>query len=100
MSGIRAGTRLDRLYDLRRQVEDEIARERRRIELGIPFAAAPISAGQPERPVITLQDLGKTALEVRRWALDQGLIDRIARGRIPQWLIDAYAAAHPESVSS
>lgn len=97
MSGIRAGTRLDRLYDLRRQVEDEIARERRRIELGIPFAAAPISAGQP---VITLQDLGKTALEVRRWALDQGLIDRIATGRIPQWLIDAYAAAHPESVSS
>ena len=98
MSGIRVGTRLDRLIDLRRQVDDEITRERRRIELGVSPTATPTSTGQPEQPPVTLQDLGKTALEVRRWALDEGLVDRITTGRIPQWLIDYYAASHPEAV--
>lgn len=37
---------------------------------------------------------GLVSRDVKQWALDQGLVDHIARGLPPQTLVDAYAEAH------
>lgn len=40
------------------------------------------------------------AKEIKAWAVEVGLADGIHRGQVPMDLVHAYAAAHPESVSS
>jgi len=47
-----------------------------------------------------LDALGVTALDVKRWALKQGLIDEIKRGVCQTSLVDAYETAHPQAAAS
>lgn len=97
MSGVRCGTRLERLLDLRRKVDLEIEQERNRQELGIRIVTT-----LPTRTVSRLQvnsvdeqlaDLGVTSRDVKVWALEAGLISGVTRGRVSQRLVDAYRSA-------
>jgi len=39
--------------------------------------------------------LGVSSLQIKTWALHQGLIEKVTRGVPSQATVDAYAAAHP-----
>lgn len=45
-----------------------------------------------------LLDLGVSAHDVKVWAVEQGLLDRVAAGLVARTVVDAYTAAHPESI--
>jgi hypothetical protein len=85
----------DKLHRLNERLAGEIEALR-------PTPAPP--AGQPrgkrqkaeDRVGRRLEQLGVTAHDVRVWALEVGLIDRIRRGRIKGELVEAYAAAQQD----
>jgi hypothetical protein len=41
-----------------------------------------------------LDDLGLDALTVTRWAVEQGLLAAVVRGRVSGHVVDAYATHH------
>lgn len=97
MSGVRTGSRLEQLEALRARIDHEIAVERRRliVEEGRRW----ITPGRRNSPAPSqgdqlLQQHAITASQVRTWALDHGLIDKIARGRVPTTLVQQYVEAH------
>lgn len=117
MSGVQSGTRLerleavqraarmqrayarwdhndrehDRLDALVRQLDVEIRREQRaRPELVTAVRTA------DERTAHQLERLGVTAYAVKVWAVTEGLIPSVVRGRVSLALIDAYAHAHQQ----
>ena len=106
MSGVRCGTRLEQLLDLRRQVNLQIELEvrndpREAARLGLtgggdtPPRARQKSPGQSlnvaER---RLAELGVSSTDVKAWAVQQGLLPEVKRGRIGINLVEQYAAAH------
>ena len=44
--------------------------------------------------MIFLAQLGVTSNDVKRWAVTQGLLDTVKRGRIRVELVELYAATH------
>jgi hypothetical protein len=100
VSGVQTGSRLERLYTLRRQINQEIAAleletaldgGRRRPEA----PAAPVAPKQPyrDRVTVSLDSLGVTGQQVKVWAFEQGLVPELRRGRVSARLVEAYAAA-------
>lgn len=125
MSGIRTGTRLQNLQQLRRRAQHELDAARRRddrhdlprlrelvtriqhqIDLETPAPATPTPAGTPrlrsqkatDRVTRRLNQLGVTSHDVKEWAVTAGLLDRVRRGRIRAELVEAYAnrTTHPK----
>lgn len=118
MSGIRTGTRLEQLRALHRQitVRTELARRRghhedvpdlhdlahkvaaairdeERAARARPTVAVAVRVAD-ERVTRHLVDLGVTAHDVKVWAVTQGIIPAVVRGRVSGRLVDAYAAHH------
>lgn len=123
MSGIRTGTRLEQLERLQARTSYELAAARRREdwrdvprleELRDRLAEeistlrpreipAPATAAQP-RPrsvavgpsaeVQLLAELGVSARDVKVWAVGQGLLEVVTRGRVKLELVQRYAEAH------
>lgn len=75
-------TRLQRLKALRRRIDMEIAIEAAR--LGIP------------QPKPEPRPSAASSLEVKRWAVENGLIPAVVRGRVHGWVREAYERAHAE----
>lgn len=102
MSGVKVGSRLERLERLRTTIDQEIAVERHRLALAAPPAPPPVRPFEkPKRksPVPSggdqlLRELGITAHDVKVWAVAQGHLDKVHRGRVAGHLVDAYALAH------
>lgn len=113
MSGIRTGTRAEALAALLRRTRHEVAQARRNssrelprlleledrlhVELALPPPVRPVVGRRPvPRPQQPTQErlraLGVTSLQIKTWALEQGLITELKRGRVPPALVDAYAA--------
>lgn len=87
MSGIATGTRLDQLKALRRRLDHEIAIEARR-SLDAPTArrSKPRTRTYRER----LEARGIEARQVKEWAVANGLLPEVKRGRVSLDLIEAY----------
>lgn len=74
---------LPRLRELRARLEDE---------LGL---TPPTKPRRAELVLDRLAELGVTSRQVKEWAVEQGLIPAVVRGRISRGLVEAWAAAHP-----
>lgn len=96
LEGIRSGSRLDMLRDLKRRVDAEIRAEEK-LERSRTAIRAYKAKQEARRDSVSqrLARLGVTAHDVKTWALEQGLITEIRRGRVSGDLVDAYAADHP-----
>lgn len=94
MSGIRVGTRLEQLYQLRDRLALEIAQEERLELLNGPAPLKVVKHRPPDVVGRRLEQLGLTARQVKDWAVTQGLLERVCRGRVAHELIEAYADAH------
>lgn len=118
MSGIRTGTRLEQLRALHARVTVRIELARRqghpedlpdlhdlahkvaaaiRAEERATRARPTVAAGvrvADDRVTRHLLDLGVTAHDVKVWAVGQGLIPAVVRGRVSGRLVDAYATHH------
>jgi hypothetical protein len=87
----------ERWKELEKQ-EAAAARERpapkpkRRTRRGPRPGAVPVR--RPSKSVALLDDLGVSAREVKDWALAQGLLSEVVRGRVPREVASAYADAH------
>lgn len=95
MSGVKVGTRLEQLHALRDRIALEIRAEERRLALQRPAFEVFAKPGRKNAVAEQLEQLGVTSRQVKEWALANGLIDEIKRGRIGAHLVDAYAEAHP-----
>lgn len=111
--GIRVGTRLEQLLDLRRQITVQIeleirdnpddaarlglikapSRRKARAARAARAAQAAKAAAQARRPANQPEPS-----VIRAWAARQG-IHVGARGRIPHDVVDQYAAAHPQETA-
>lgn len=99
--GIRVGTRLEQLLDLRRQITVQIELEARNnpddaARLGlIKTSRRKARAARAAGPTVQqrLNELGVTTADVRTWARRQGL-NPGTHGRIPTELVEHYATAH------
>lgn len=99
MGGVMTGTRLERLVQLRRHVEMQIATEAHAVALGITTdtrAAAPGDSPVPSEPsleslvTIPAQDVRPEA--IRTWAAENGYGE--FKRRIPRDVTLAYVEAH------
>ncbi len=106
MSGVKVGTRLERLYLLRDQIRHEIAAEERALVLNGGRGSMPRrlraragTVAADARKAASLDELGVTAKQVKQWAVEVGLIPAVVRGRVAQALVDEYAHAHRSEVA-
>lgn len=84
-----AGTRLEQLVVLRDQVTAEIEAERRKDRHnGQPLADIPTSAEA------LMAVIGTNSHAVKEWAVEQGLLARVARGRVSLAVVQAFKEAH------
>lgn len=93
MSGIRVGTRLEQLLKLRDRIDLEIAAERLN-PTHRPAPPAPAVHDGDLSSEARLHRLGVTTKQVKQWAVDNGVLDHMVRGRINPALVDTYEAAH------
>lgn len=95
MSGIEHRTRLQQLYALRDRLNLEIRVEEAK-ELGghVRNSEQRIFRDSSEAPSSHPDPQNATPMEIRAWALAEGLITEIKRGALPGHLRDAYYAAH------
>ena len=104
MSGVVTGSRLERLYALRGQIEHAIVQERQRLALDDRDSAHRPKLPPPRslawRLMVPRQAVGATDREIKAWAMEVGLLDGIHRGTVSLDLVHAYAAAHPQAVVS
>lgn len=75
-------TRLERLKALRRRIDQEIAVEAARL-------------GKPQ-PKPQPRPTPASSLEVKKWAVENGLIPAVVRGKVHGWVREAYERAHAE----
>ena len=120
MSGVRSGSCLQQLQDLRHRITVQIEHAVRhqhpttdlrdlaarvdveiRAEGGTPPTTGPATTPTPprRRPAAhradaLMADLGVTAGQVKAWAVQHGLLDAVRRGRVASALVDAYAVHH------
>lgn len=114
MSGVKTGTRLDQLLELRRRLDMEIAAERRREALAVrrwetyerPKDDDGMTVDERRRAGTRRSDdatrqrldqLGVTSLEVKQWAVRAGYLVRMVQGRVAAELVEKYADAHPRA---
>lgn len=92
MSGIRVGSRLEQLYDLRRRLNHEIAAEERKAATDTPTPAAqrPGLAATDKAVHDQLDHLGVTSAQVKEWAVEQGLLPAVVRGRVARHIVNAF----------
>lgn len=50
-------------------------------------------ATRPARSSVMLDGLGVSSIEVKQWALENGLLSEVRRGRVPAEVLTAYTAA-------
>lgn len=98
MSAIRTGSRLEELKRLHARIAHEIAveeaRERDRTAGMLPpIARRAFTKKKPIPAQEHLERLGVTARTVKEWAVSQGLLDAVKRGRVSAELVAAYAQA-------
>lgn len=95
MSGVRCGSRLDQLLDLRRRLDLEIAQERMQSwrDGNGPRPQSLKPSHRFNSADILLREIGATAHDVKVWALEAGLISEVKRGRVGIDLVKAYASA-------
>lgn len=92
MSGVQHGTRLDQLVVLRDTVLAEIEHERRAgRHNGIALRDIPTSAEA------LLATLGVTSRTVKEWAVQQGLLTAVRRGRVSLTIVRAYQEANHQT---
>lgn len=87
---------VDRLRDLAARVDAALAEERRIQGLAVPVPAPveePARELAPSAEVRLLAELGVSARDVKEWAVGQGLLTAVRRGRVALALVEAYAAA-------
>lgn len=101
MSGVRVGSRLDRLLDLRRQVDVNIELERRAGNRPTPgLVASEVTPALPRQeappaPLVRIDVRSVKVDVIRDWAVTNGYgADVAARGRIPQLVLEEFEAAH------
>lgn len=119
MSGVRVGSRLQRLQDLHRRIGHELASAQRRqdgrelnrlSDLEAKVEAEIVAEGGRLVPRVAvlrtrrkksdvrkdkrMADLGITAKDVKIWAVSEGLLMAVKQGRVKAELIEAYADAH------
>lgn len=97
MSGIRVGSRLEQLLDLRRKIDLEIEVERRTHPPAPPARpkAAPSRTHRADSSrVDRLARLGVSSKQVKQWAVSQGLLPSVQRGRLADTVLDAYEQEH------
>lgn len=122
MSGVQSGTRLERLHQLQRAARLQRAEARWKghqhehdrldqlvslITTEITLEEARLAAAAKQRPTIAtavrrtdqtveerLRAMGVTTYAVKVWAVQQGLLPAVVRGRVSPLLVDAYATAH------
>lgn len=94
---ITQGSRLDHLQELRARVDAEIRAEkeieRERVRRRKLMEAARFRRRRSSGPNVVeqrLTRLGVTSADVKHWALGQGLLTEIKRGRLASTLLDAY----------
>lgn len=96
MSGVRTGTRLEQLERLRVKIDQEIAAERRRLALDERFEVFQRPRARRSDPTKDrLEALGISSHEVKVWAVAEGLLPAVKRGRVARALVEQYAEAHP-----
>lgn len=102
MSGVKVGTRLDHLIDLRTRVEQEIQTERRRLALdptGVQNApgnvAKPVTRTREDATTFLLRQLGVTPRAVKEWSVRAGINTAIPPGRVSLQLVQDYAERTP-----
>ncbi len=102
MSGVRVGSRLEQLLDLRRQVTVQIEVERRanpteatRLGLTKTKRRPKDRTAAPNVVQRRLADLGVTTYDVKVWAVEAGILPAVKQGRIGIALVEQYATAHP-----
>lgn len=95
MSGVRVGTRLDRLLDLRRQVDVNIELERRTGSTRVAQVTTP-ALPRPESSPESLVRVPLAAVRpalVRDWARTNG-VKTPEHGTLPREVVAAYVQAH------
>lgn len=124
MSGIRVGTRLDQLQDLRRTITVQLEHARRtidptrvteltdlrnrvdaeiRTEGGTPPPAGTTPTPRrrrtlaPTRADVLMAELDVPASTVRAWAIQTGLLAGVTRGRLSTAVVEAYATHHQKA---
>lgn len=87
VNGIRVGTRLEQLYQLRQRLNVEIEIEERKTgrRRKPPRPAKPNTVDQ------RLRELGVTTHDVKVWAVEHGVLPELKRGRIGLQLVETYA---------
>lgn len=107
MGAISTGTRLERLTRLRQRIDHEIAAEELRTATDGGRHHAVLTS--TEKVLARLEDytaeqiiaaVRVTALDVKQWGVDQGLIPEIRRGRLSHELAVAYAEHHTTSTTT
>lgn len=94
------GTRLDKLLALRSRLDHEIAVERRKEALADrAFERRRRGRGRTrlrhdDSVRSRLDQLGVTSLTVKQWAVREGYLLEVARGRVALAIIEKYAEAH------
>ena len=101
MSGVRSGSRVEQLEQLLERVQQELAFERRREQTdpldprgGVRTNPTESVAAVVQRQRAEVEPVKVLPLTIKRWALDQGLIDHIPRARVNPSLVRAYEEAH------
>ena len=93
----RTSPRLEYLEERLLVLIEEIKKERKRLKLKVKhYPDAITTRGKPRTNhkslnIQLLEELGVTTMEVRVWALQKGLIDKITRGSLKYEIIQAYA---------
>lgn len=99
MSGVRVGSRLDQLLDLRRQVDVNIELERRAGARPTPGLVAPETTPALPRqesspaPLVQVPVRSVRVDVIRDWAATHGY-ELTDRGRIPHLVLEEFQAAH------
>lgn len=94
--------RVTRLRDLEARLAAEIEAETRAGSAGAAVARGQIRGQRQkaeDRVTRQLARLGVTAHEVKVWAVGQGLLPAVRRGRVKAELVAAYEAAHQEGAA-
>ena len=93
MSGVQVvGSRLDQLVVLRDKITAEIEYERRAgRHNGRPLLDIPTSAEA------LMNTLGVTSRQVKEWAVQQGHLTAVRRGRVSLAIVQAYQKEHEQT---
>lgn len=107
---IRTGTRVEQLQALRNRARHQLHSAIRReepdeaqrlrdllVRLSAAIGAPPATPKRPRKPqagYLILAELGVDSHTVKAWAVEQGLLPAVVRGRISTAIVELYREAH------